>query len=591
MPGHLITRMAKEGRSFSAREKNCCFFNTGSAPKASGRFANISAVSGLDFPDDGRAVVPVDWDHDGDSDLWIANRNAPQLRLMRNDTSTTNHFVALKLIGNGTTVNRDAIGARVEVVLNEKKVEGREAKGEGRVAKGDTQQGKSDEREGTGNTKPDSPPSRIPHPVSSSRLIKTLRAGEGFLAQSGKWLHFGLGAANRIDIVTVRWPGGPTEEFHNLEVDRRHQIVQGTGEARLSEKETRQTKLEPSVPQLPPGSDSARIPLVTLLTLPQNTYMEFDGRQSLLPAQTGQPLLVNLWASWCSPCVAELSEFTRRQREIQAKGIQILALSVDGLGADSSSPEAAALTISQIGFPFAAGRASSQLVNFLQTTHDKLVVANRTLPLPTSFLIDARGRLAMIYKGTVSIDDLLEDVAHSERNRIERFARSSSIGGRTIAHPQMENTRINAETGIRFLLASRLQQARRFTEAAIQHREILEVRPDAAYAHNDLGYILQQQGRLDEALMHYIRAVQIRPKYAVAHYNLGNIRLNQGLLDDAAQEYRLALQTSPDFADAHYKLSYVLQQQGRYSEAKDHFERAKQIKPQLATASGRPKGE
>ncbi len=89
----------------------------GSSTSAGGRFANISAVSGLDFPDDGRAVALVDWDHDGDLDMWLSNRNAPRLRLMRNDTPTGNHYLALRLVGNGTTTNRDAIGARVEVVL------------------------------------------------------------------------------------------------------------------------------------------------------------------------------------------------------------------------------------------------------------------------------------------------------------------------------------------------------------------------------------------------------------------------------------------------------------------------------------------
>ena len=75
--------MMKGGRSFSANERNCCFLNMGAAPAAAGRFANISAVSGLDYPDDGRAVALVDWDQDGDLDMWISNRNAPRLRLMR----------------------------------------------------------------------------------------------------------------------------------------------------------------------------------------------------------------------------------------------------------------------------------------------------------------------------------------------------------------------------------------------------------------------------------------------------------------------------------------------------------------------------
>ncbi|NIP94492.1 MAG: hypothetical protein GWO24_14035, partial [Akkermansiaceae bacterium] len=68
-----------EGRSFSGHEKNCCFLNTGG-----GRFADVSAAVGLAFDDDGRAVSVCDWDFDGRQDLWVTNRTAPRVRLLRN---------------------------------------------------------------------------------------------------------------------------------------------------------------------------------------------------------------------------------------------------------------------------------------------------------------------------------------------------------------------------------------------------------------------------------------------------------------------------------------------------------------------------
>ena len=83
--------MLRQGKSFSGGERNCVYLNTGGT-----RFANVSAVSGLDFDDDCRAIAATDWDHDGDIDLWLANRTGPRLRLMRNDT-VGNHFIAVKL--------------------------------------------------------------------------------------------------------------------------------------------------------------------------------------------------------------------------------------------------------------------------------------------------------------------------------------------------------------------------------------------------------------------------------------------------------------------------------------------------------------
>ena len=92
--------MMDAGRSFSGNERNCFFINLGN-----GKFADISGLSGLDFPDDGRAISVTDWDNDGDLDLWITNRNAPRLRLMRNDTKEVN-FISLRLSGN-LKINKD----------------------------------------------------------------------------------------------------------------------------------------------------------------------------------------------------------------------------------------------------------------------------------------------------------------------------------------------------------------------------------------------------------------------------------------------------------------------------------------------------
>ena len=464
----------------------------GAAPAAEGRFANISAVSGLDYPDDGRAVALVDWDHDGHLDMWISNRNAPRLRLMRNEVPRGNHFLAMRLEGNGKNTSRDAIGARVEVVL------------------GDSSG----------------------HPP----LIKTLRAGEGFLAQSSKWLHFGLGAADVVDKVTVHWPGGDIEQFTGFDVDHRYRLIQGSGTARDITLPARETRLVRSTQKVPPVSQVARIRMVELPTMPNLRYMGFDGRQRDLPTRTGHLLLVNLWAVWCGPCLAELSEFSHRYDEVRAKGIEIFALSVDGLDADPSARAKAARWASDRKFPFPVGLATPQLTTDFQDLHDFLIQRQRQLPLPSSFLIDRQGRLAAIYKGPVSIDELLEDVAHSEGNRLERFARSAPIAGQPIRHPQVERTAVNEAVFRRHLLAEYLQQSGRSDEAAIQYADVLKFRPDSFMAHTNLGVALQKQGKIAEAIEHYHRALRIEPDHAGAHYNLGVALQGQGKIVEAIEE-------------------------------------------------------
>ena len=100
--------LVRRGKSFSGYERHCCFLNTGQ-----NRFANVSSASGFDYPDDGRSVSLVDWDLDGDLDVWLVNRTGPQTRFLRNEASNEHHFLAVRL--QGTACNRDAIGAAVKL--------------------------------------------------------------------------------------------------------------------------------------------------------------------------------------------------------------------------------------------------------------------------------------------------------------------------------------------------------------------------------------------------------------------------------------------------------------------------------------------
>ncbi len=163
------------GKSLSGRERHCAYLNTGDT-----RFANISAVSGLDFPDDGRGMAAADWDFDGDVDLWISNRTAPRLRFLRNDTETPNQFLAVRLQGNGTTCNRDAIGTRIWTRELNKNVQMRD------INSGSTHGG-GDER--------------------------------------AAYFGFGSNPATKVN-VRIRWPNGTVQWLHNQDVDQHIHVVQ-----------------------------------------------------------------------------------------------------------------------------------------------------------------------------------------------------------------------------------------------------------------------------------------------------------------------------------------------------------------------------
>ena len=353
-------RLLAQGRSLSGRERHCCFLNTGGS-----RFADVSAALGLDLPDDGRAIAVVDWDQDGDLDFWISNRNAPSIRFLRNDLDAGNHFLDVRLIGE--SCNRDAIGTRVEVHLSD---------------------------------------------PSQTKLIKSLRAGDGFLGQSSKWLHFGLGQAKVVDRLIVHWPGSTAEEFSGLAANKRYHIVQGRGKEVLwTYRNPRKVELTPSQPEKPPSIERARIVLLTRVPVLELDYRDFDGSTVSVDRKRQQPLLINLWASWCASCVEELNEFSQRADEIRAHGLDIVALSVDGLNGDdqdgSVDPEQ---LLAQIGFDFSTGHATEGTLTALEEIQQQVSSQIRPIAIPTSFLIDTYKNVAVMYKGPLDVDQLLEDL-------------------------------------------------------------------------------------------------------------------------------------------------------------------------------------
>ena len=81
------------------------------------------------------------------------------------------------------------------------------------------------------------------------------------------------------------------------------------------------------------------------------------------------------------------------------------------------------------------------------------------------------------------------------------------------------------------------------------------------------GHALKDQGRLDEAVAAYRRALELKPDFAEAHNNLGGVLRCQGSFEAAVACYRRAVQLRPGYAEAHHNLAIALQDQGKPDEA------------------------
>jgi tetratricopeptide (TPR) repeat protein/thiol-disulfide isomerase/thioredoxin len=580
-----LFRMIMAGRSFSGGERNCLFLNIGHD-----RFATLSAVSGMDFPDDGRCIALTDWDRDGDQDLWISNRNAPRLRFLRNDTPARHHFLSLGLVGNGTTTNRDAIGARVEVVLKAvRRTQATDAALAEPVAPEPVPRGLALAEPVPPEAEPVAPEAVAPGTV----MIETLRAGEGFLSQSSKWLHFGLGAADSIDRVVVHWPGGAAQTVVGLQVDQRYRIVQDQPDAEAIESVTA-TELPARDQTVPATTRVARVALATRVPMPPVAYERADGEPANESFATGVPTLVNLWASWCLPCLQELEDLTAHQQGLRDAGIQVLSLSVDRLAAErnadleASDPylpdKPVADVIRRLGYSFPWGHIDSAQMNLLQDLHDQFFFQKRPLPLPSSFLIDADGRLAVIYKGPISADQLLSDVQLARHDHEATAAEAACFPGSVIDHPRVKAVARRADLQTRYRVAAWLEETQRFATAQQSFRELAAMDPDWALPPWHLAKLHSNQRRWDIAKGFANRAIELDPFNAGAHNTLGLILSEQHDPVRAEAHLRKAIELAPDLAEAQNNLGTVLASQGKLSEAQECFERAVKLDDRFAEA-------
>ena len=520
-----LNTMLKSGRSLSGHERNCCFLNT-----EGGRFADISAAANIDFDDDGRVLAVCDWDQDGDEDFWIANRTGPQVRFLRNDNHNNYGFVAFRLTG--TSCNRDAIGARVELHL------------------------------GGGAKNP--------------LRIRTVRAGEGYLAQSSKWLHFGLGNAKEIEKVVVRWPDGKTETFDRISPNRRYWITQGAGQAEVWQAPKRSIKLEPSRITVPPSTDQSRIVLIAPVPIPSIQYESLRGEAKAIIGSSGRARIVNLWATWCAPCLNELKEWSQHAEQLRNAGLDVVQINVDEPEDDRSHQKQTITDLTtKLQFPFETGFRTRDLVVQFDVLQRSIIRRQRPLPIPASFLIDARGNLRIIYKGPVSAEQLIADAKLLDGSAEEIVASSVPYAGKWLGQPAGTSPNLIA---IRFVEGG-------FYKETEQYILQLEQQPNAnpmykrAEANVLLGAIYVDQKRLKEAADVFRRVLQIDPNHRQTHIELAGVLSQLKDFAGSAIHYRHALQRRANDPELRFKLGTSLYESGDTESAIKELEKANALRP------------
>ena len=268
-----------ERYSVYSRQRNRCYAGIGA-----GGFADISSASGLNFLDDSRALAATDWDHDGDIDVLVVNRNGPQLRFFINSLNRRNS-VSFQLEGEAS--NRDAIGARVEVRL-------------------------------AGATAP---------------VVKTVQAGGGFLSQSSKRLTFGVGDAKKVDSVVVRWPSGKVHRFSQLAVGAMYELAEGNVEPveRVNDRYHMKIRYSNLVGTVRKPAPKERTLFVPRFPLPSPEAQVASGKWNLLKTSGQQPTIFLFWGqnSESEQALQQLNRFVGELEAAEATVVTVFSDSSD----------------------------------------------------------------------------------------------------------------------------------------------------------------------------------------------------------------------------------------------------------------------
>jgi len=521
-----------QGKSFSGRERDCAFLNLGVKAKIPS-FACASGAINLDQTDDSRAIIPVDWDGDGDLDLWYANRTAPRLRFFRNDLVNGSRWIALDL--EGRTCNRDAIGARAELTL----------------------------------TAPDG---------TKRMLWRRLRAGDAFLSQTPKTLHFGFRPDEKIERLVIRWPApGIAEQIiTDVQAEQRYRVIEGKAAQALGKLVV--PPLPAGAAALPEETQQARVVLVNRLAVPKVDYVDFQARaQSTGGGALSQPTLLLLWGSWCPVCRREMIELAAHAATLKEKNVRVIALSVDAAspGADDDGLAAAKSAIGALQWPFDAGVTSAAGVRALALLESKALYPERPLPLPTSYLLDPSGRMAVIYHGPVTPAQVARDAALAAQPPKDLEATAFPFPGRGAKSLFPLSPPAYAQT---------LREAGYLDDARHELRKQLEKlpkqdTPGVAATWWRLADLEEEAGRADESITAYQKALTFAPEQAPLHLAFGATLWKAMRRDEAQTALAKAASLAGDTPAFKTQLGKVWQTLGEHAHAREAFAAAAAAAP------------
>jgi Tfp pilus assembly protein PilF/peroxiredoxin len=531
--------------SIASQQRNVFLRNDGH-----GGYDEISGAVGLDLDQDGRSFAVLDIDGDGDPDLAVmADRQAPQLRIFRNDFEPKPPSLAVRL--RGTTSNRDAIGARVIVETDR------------------------------------------------MRITRIVQAGSGFLSQRSKELLIGLGATTRVSKLMVSWPSGGTQVFTDVPPNSRIRIVEGSDIETEPFNPRSAGKTTSSVPA--PASAPRATWMYEPFPAPDFSLPDLGGRTRSLAALRGKPAIVLLWSFDVIAARAALATLGRGAQALTRAGVESIAIAVD-----APRDQAFLRTRTPSATPVVVATPEVSLSYAILNRH--LFMNRQDLHLPTCLLLDGSGNVVKVYRDRVDVDQIVKDASTIDVSATERLTRAVPFQGTFYSGLPLRNylpygrelldngleraaviaferaAQANPGASTLYRLGTLLVRSGETARARAAFEQALVLQPDLAEANNDLGALLAQGGDLDAAIGRFRAALASTPEYPDALNNLGYALLLTGRDEEARALYEKALALQPDFPEALNNLGLLFGRAGDMDRAERYFRDALGRRPDYGEA-------